>query len=471
MLKNFGKDFIIYGVSSSISKFVGLFLVPLYTRIFTPDEYGSMDLISTVVAFIAIIGMMQLESAVSRYYYAEKSELERNSLISTAIWTLLVVSVVLLFLLIFFAKPISILLFDTNAYATILIIGGATIPFANLNGIFTVIMRFKRRPVHYMLFQLAHIFFTISTTIVLVVYYKIGIIGVFIGQLGGFVIIVLLMTFYLQSNIKFIWNKSYFYKMMRYSLPLVPAVGGSWTNSYINRFVMVGYLSITEIGLYVVALKFASVLQLIGAAFRMAWPPFFWETFENNKEHKKVFRNILQHVSPLVFSVVILLTIYAEEIVKFFATEQYLFSANLIGMLALSYAITNILSQIIMVGPGITKKTEFNTIIYFISVGVNVTSLFILVPSIGLIGVPVSLLLGSFSLLAVGWYNSEKLYPIGFKKTPIIISLMVVVGIVCLNYYFNLQLFVKLILTLSIIIYFLIKYRSVVTQFFWTKKY
>jgi len=150
MLKAFGKDFIIYGLSSSISKFVGLFLVPLYTRVFSPEQYGTMDLISTVVAVIAIIGMMQLESAVSRYYFAEKNDDSKTLMISTAIWSILLLSGFLLSFLIFFSNHISILLFGKDEFSLVLIIAGITMPFTNLNGLFTVIMRFKKKPIHYL---------------------------------------------------------------------------------------------------------------------------------------------------------------------------------------------------------------------------------------------------------------------------------------------------------------------------------
>lgn len=460
MLKAFGKDFILYGLSSSISKFVGLFLVPLYTRVFSPDQYGTMDLISTVVAITAIIGMMQLESAVSRYYYAEKNDDARTSMISTALWSILLLSGFLLSFLILFSNHISILLFGKDECSLVLIIAGLTIPFTNLNGLFTVIMRFKKKPTHYLGFQLSQIAITISITVLLVLYYKVGIIGVFIGQLSGFLVIVLLMAYYLRSNIKLRWQKTALLKMTRYSLPLVPAVGGAWANSHLNRFVMISYLSISDIGIYVVALKFASIMQLIGAAFRMAWPPFLWETFEKNSAHREVFKRVLEHVSILLFSIVIILTIFADQIIMLFATEEYSFSAKLIGILALSSAITNVLGQIVILGPGITKKTEYNTAIYLLSVAVNVASLFIFVPMIGLVGVPVSLLLGSITLVSVGWLNSERLYKVGFNYKQIIVLFFTTLSITILTYFINFSIELKSLLLLIILIFISIRYRN-----------
>lgn len=469
MVKSFGRDFFIYGISSSISTFIGIFLVPLYTRYFTTDDYGTMDLIATVVAFTAIIGMMQLESAVSRYYYAEKNTKQRNTMVSTALWSILTGSLLLFLILTILARDISLLLFDSKVFATVLIIAGITIPLSNLKGLFTVVMRFKKKPVHYLIFQLVQLLITISITVFLILYFRVGIISVFIGQLSGLLVIIACMAYYLRSEVMLCWSKADFKKMMRYSLPLVPSTAGNWANSYLNRFVMLGYLSVSEIGIYAVALKFASIFNLIGSAFRMAWGPFFWETLEKNPNHKNVFKDLLQHVSLLVFSSVILVTLYSNELVRLLTTEEYFFAAKLIGTLALAMAIGNVIAQIPGMGPSIIKKTEYNTIIYFISVAANIGSLFIFVPIIGLMGVPISLLIGNLTLFVIAWYNSERLYRIGFNKRSMFISIIIVIGIISLNYWFNIYLLIKLIISLLLMVYIYYKYQSSISILFFHK--
>ena len=465
-IKSFGRDFIVYGVSSSISKFVGIFLVPIYTRIFSPEDYGTMDLVSTTVSLVTLLGILQLESAVSRYYFEEKDEVSRNNMISSALWTCLCLSIVVYILLAFCSNYISTLLFDVNSYAYLLVIAGIGIPIANLNSIFTVVMRFKKKPYHYLFFQLSQITVTISLTVALVVYYRIGIVGVYIGQVTGYSIIALCQAVYLRSHLMVTWHKSVVKKMLRYSIPLVPAVAGTWANTNFNRVVMLGYLSVADIGLYVVALKLASAFQLVGAAFRMAWPPFFWETFENNPDHKKVFISLFNHVSLLLFSLVIILTLYSEEVVMLLTTKQYYPSANLVGLLAFAIAINNILVQITGVGPGITKRTEYNTIIYFLSVAVNVGALFILVPIFGLIGVPISLLLGSLTLLSVGWYNSERLYPIGFEKVRMVILVVLTLGFISLDYWLVIPFAAKASITAILFGYLYKKYQYLLHSLF-----
>ncbi len=470
MLKKLVKDVVIYGISSAITKFVGLLLIPLYTQVFSTEDYGTMDLVVTIVAISTIFGMMQLESGVARFYYLQKNENDRNTMVSTAMLTIITASLLIFLIIVFFSGSLSKILFGTNIYSPLIIIGCLTIPFSNLTSLFTVIIQFKKKPIHYLLFQFLQVTITISLTVYLVIIEKQGIVGVFWGQLSGFFVSSMLMAIYLRKQLSFKWKYEALNKMLRYSLPLVPAVTGNIANSYFNRFIMLGYLSLTEIGLYAVALKIASVFQLIGTAFRMAWNPFFWETYENNPNHREVFVKVQKEVSVMVLMVVLIITLFSKEIIIILTTESYFASFQLIGLISLSVVITSIILPLTGIGPGITKKTEYNTLIYFLGLGVNIVSLFFIVPAFGIIGVPISMLLGNITLLIVGWYNSERLYNIGFKKLSMLINMVITLVIIILNLLLIIPLYIKILMLIMFFVFAFNKYKLLIMQFLDKKK-
>lgn len=460
MVGSFGKDLIIYGFSSSIGKFVSLLLVPLFTRVFIPDIYGEMDMILTIVAIASIFGMVQLESAVSRYFYTQKDELGKKIIISTAFWSVSFLSLFIVLLAVVFSDKISSFFFDNPRHSFAIILSSLIIPVSNLNSLFTVVIRFKKKPVHYMFFQLLQIIITVGVTIFLITYLKIGIIGVFWGQLVGYSIATFMMAIYLKNYLSFIWNKVEFKKMIRFSLPLVPAVAGGWANSYLNRFIILGYLSVADLGLYAVALKIASVFQLVGSALRMAWGPFLWETFENNSNHKVVFRKIQKELSLFVFILVVIITLFSKEIILLVASDAYMPATQLIGFIAISLAISEVIIPITSIGPGITKKTEYNTVIFFLSIPVNIGALLFLVPKIGVIAVPISLFFANLVFLIAGWWNSERLYYIGFKIYPMIFNLIFSLLIISLILYFEVPISIKIILSILPLLYMVFKYKT-----------
>ncbi|HOG91838.1 MAG TPA: oligosaccharide flippase family protein [Smithella sp.] len=444
MLKDLAKSILIYGVASSLGKFVGLFLVPVYTRIFSPEQYGVIDLISTVVAFVSILGMVQLESSISRYYYTAKDDSERRLFISTAFWPIVLFSVFWMIIVALVADYASYLLFKTVKYKKIIIVSALTIPVSNLFSYLTVVMRYQKKPLTYSLFVIVQMLTSVGMSIWLVVYERMGIIGVFYGQLFGFVLGAAVLTFYLRFYIVFSLQMDLLKKYFRFGIPMVPAVAGSWLNAYANRFFMLGYLTLTDIGLYTVALKIASAFQLIDSAFRMAWGPFMWENFER-PDHREIYKRIMKLVTIGVFFLVVVFSLFGNEVLLLLTTADYTKASSLIGMLAYSIGL-GIIAQTIGLGAGITKRTEYNTVIYCISVAVNIGCLFVLVPKMGLIAVPLSLLLSTTALVALTWYNSERLYYIGFSKSFFIAAYALALIPIVIASMIDINSFVKLII-------------------------
>jgi len=68
---------------------------------------------------------------------------------------------------------------------------------------------------------------------------------------------------------------------------------------------------------------------------------------------------------------------------------------------------------------------------------VNLICLFMLVPAIGLIGVPISLACSALTMFVASWVVSERLYHVGFSKVafiiPFAITAAIVVGTVILE--------------------------------------
>lgn len=458
MFKKLGKSIFIYGIASSLGKFVGLFFVPIYTRIFSTEEYGIIDLISVTISFVCILGILQLESAISRYYYSSKDEKERNKRISTAYWTVLIASSVLSIILIILSGFISNFLFDTSKYAKIISVASLTLPLMNIFTIYSLIIRFLQKPVQYTFIIAAQLLVTVVISILLVVYLDKGIIGVFWGQISGLVTGVLFGTIYLRDKIRFIWNWNYLKEMSRYSLPMVPAVVAGWVNINASRFIILQYLSLSDIGIYSLAVKIASLLSLVESAFVMAWGPFMWEIFEKS-DHKIIYKKVMKLVTLGTFIIVSLLAIWSKDVVLLLSTPEYIASASLIGLIGFSLGL-RITNQTTMLGAGISKRTEYNTLATIIGISANIAALFVLVPTLGLLGVVISLLVGSTVTTGIGWHFSEKLYYIGFSKTYYVIAYIVTLLVVVISIYNQEFIIYKIIISLILMI----------VAFYWTIK-
>lgn len=446
---NLIKSFLIYGLASACSKFISVLLLPIYTTIFSVEEYGEIDLIQSVILIITIFGILQLETSLQRYYYEFEGK-ERKKMISTILWSVTLLSALLVVVFCLFAGWISVLLFHTDHFRDLLILSSFLILFTNMTTIFFIIIRYMKKPVLFAVLTLTQIFISIGSTLILVLVFDKGISGVFMGQITGFGIVLLLQLFLLKNEYSWQIDKPILKSAFSFAIPQFPARLGSVCNSYVNRFFMLGYLSTFAIGIYSVSLKFASIMTLIDSAFVMAWYPFMYDSLKS-PQHKELFRKIFKYACLSVFSLVVIISFFADDVLRLFIKNQdYYEASKYIGWLTL-YQSLFILKEIIDIGPIITKKTVYVTYSYLIASGFNLVFLYLSMQAGGLPEMVSAMVLTNIILLSSAWYFSHRLYPVNYNVRLFIVSFLVCCVLLTAFHYIELLLLQKIIILLVLL--------------------
>src|SRR5260221_2270526 len=66
-LKRLGTDTAIYGVSTILGRFLNFLLVPFYTNVLSPGEYGIVTYLYSLLAFVTVLYSYGMESAYFKY--------------------------------------------------------------------------------------------------------------------------------------------------------------------------------------------------------------------------------------------------------------------------------------------------------------------------------------------------------------------------------------------------------------------
>src|SRR5689334_11808469 len=72
-LRQLGRDSLIYGVGAIAAKGIVFFLLPVYTRIFSPADYGVIEMLTVIASLLSALLVMGMDSAQSFYFFAEKA--------------------------------------------------------------------------------------------------------------------------------------------------------------------------------------------------------------------------------------------------------------------------------------------------------------------------------------------------------------------------------------------------------------
>ena len=307
-LKQFGKDALIYGAGNVAARAVGFLLLPVYTRIFSPSEYGIIEMMMVLVNALGLVVVMGMDSAQSYYYFQEKGRgAAAQARVVTAVmqWQLCMGTVVVIVGTL--ASPLLNVFFFGGGlswkYFALAFAGGLFFQFMNESA---QIFRLLYKPWPYLVITLTQTLVSAGVTIALVIIFKSGVLGFLIGFGGGSLIAALAGWWAIRSRLDWSWHGGWWPRLARFGAPLVPAALAMYILNTTDRWFISAYHDQAALGLYAVGAKFAMVMGAIVIPFRLAWMPVAMEALrgENGRE---LFRTISRAYLGIGVSGVVLL--------------------------------------------------------------------------------------------------------------------------------------------------------------------
>lgn len=423
-IKKFSKDTIAYGLGTGIKKFLGFLLLPFYTRALTPADYGILDTLGTFIFFILVFLNMGLDSASGFYYFKPNDEKEKGKILFT-VFVLRLATIVPAVILSFFASDISRLLFQTEEYATVVLISCLILPLNVLTSEQELVYRFNRKPWKYNLLTILRSLINIGAGITLVVNLKWGVLGAQVASLTSSAFVVIFSFFFYTRNkytyeFSFDWAK----KMLKYGFPLVFAGIAVWVYSVSDRFFLLYYQNLEDIGYYSIGSTFAQPLGLFNAAVQMSWGVLFYEIYNREGSEKTESKNaiitLVKYYIILGCIISLFLSVFAFEIVGLVTTPKYLPGITVIPLLLFAGVMAQLI-EIIGIGITISEKTIYFTYILVISAAVNFGLNFIFVPLFSYYGAALTSVIAYSINLTITYKISRRYLPADYDTLKLII--------------------------------------------------
>jgi O-antigen/teichoic acid export membrane protein len=423
------KDMFVYGVGGAFIQVVGLITLPIITRLFTPQEYGTLDLIYQSLGYLSVLLGMNVNSALLRYYYETSADDpgDRRRLVSTAIWSVAGFSLPIIPILSLFAKPFSLWIFDSTEPAAAITLAVFTVPLSLLFHMLTSLQRLERRPKYYIALNFGQTLLNFTLVIILVAVLRVGLIGMFIAQICAFGIGVLAGVFLSRHNLGLVFSWHWMKRLYRYSLPMMPAAFMNWWLVTANRFFLNTYVGLAEVGYYAVAGKIALAMQFMVQTFVLAWEPFMLENLKNPGAHQ-LYSIALKYYSIGMFAIAAVLSVYAQELFLIVAPISYLSGAGLVAFLVVRY-ILNGMGYITGVGVAAKEMSIYYSISLLCGVVANTISNVVLTPRFSIYGAAFSETMGIVTSTLVISIISWRLLPIRWKVLPTTVAFMGFAGV------------------------------------------
>jgi O-antigen/teichoic acid export membrane protein len=463
--KSLGKDTLVYGTGNFIMRVIGVFLVPIYTRIFSPSDYGIMDVLSTVSSMLTIFIIMGFTTAQSFFFFDTDDKQERCLMLSTSLIYRSVISVGVCIALLASAQPFSKYILGSEEYAVYLRLLALATPFQGANTLFFNIQRMTFAKWRFLFLTVGSGLFGTLLSIYLVIIKKVGLIGVFQAQLYGAMFFTLCGLVLSKDYLRFSFSFSRLKELLKYGIPLIPAGLSIWVIQFADRYFLVHYASMMELGLYAIGNKVASLVVFVTMAFRMAWAPFGFSVAKQ-EDAQQFYAKVLTYYLVGLSLLCVLCSLFAREILMVFTQPAYYGGSRVVGLLAFSGVGYGVL-QIVGMGLVLTKKTHFSGLAFGVAALANVVLNFILVPRFGIMGASLATVICFCIANAILYRAGQRYYNIPFELTKIfkllvLSATVMIIGLLLDKNYNSIVFIVKAFLPVLLIVSLFIV--SVVTR-------
>ena len=336
-----------------------------------------------------------------------------------------------LLLLLVFAQPVSEFLFGTTSAANLVRAAGvalwATVNYEQLTSLFRV----EERSVAFVCASLANVLITIGLTLVLVVSFDKGALGVIVGNFSGTLIVYFALLGFRREQLGLQFDRGLLREMNRFGIPLVPTALFLWVTNFSDRFFLVKLSDVSEAGLYSVGVRVASAMVLLLTAFRMAWPAFAF-SIRDEDEAKRTYAYVLTYLTVVTAWVALALTLFAPWLVDLLAAPRFAESYRVVG--PLSFAAVAFAAYIVVaIGVGRIRRTQFNWVVTGAAAIVNVALNLSLIPPYGMMGAAIATV-AAYATMAVGmaWW-SQRIYPVPYQWRRVITAAAAAVALAVLG--------------------------------------
>ena len=378
------KKVLAFSIGPISAAVLGLITLPIIAWYFSPEDIGRLTMLTVTISFSLLLFSLGLDQAYVREFHEVKDKPSLLKGVFLPGFILLTFSLVLLLLI-----PISIskILFDIeSSLLSTLIICGILLSF--ISRFLSLILRMQERGLAFSMSQLLPKLFFLLLILSFLLFnvpsvFENLLIANILSLFAVFIIFVWNTRAEWMSAMKSLIDKSKQKQMINYALPLIGSGLAFWGLTAIDKFFLRSLSSLSELGIYSVAVTFAGVALVFQSIFSTIWVPTVYKWIAEKVDLKKI-KNIMDLVALAIILIWSVAGIFSWAVAYILPADYE--NVQHILLLAIAYPLLYSLAESTGVGIGIERKTMFALLATVVALVVNVICNWFLIPIYGAAG-------------------------------------------------------------------------------------
>lgn len=439
LIKKIIKHSMVYAIATVLNRAINIVLLPIYTRYLPKAEYGALELLVVSSNVLLIIMQFGLGSALFRNYLYKKNP-NKKTLISTAYYTLAIISIIFSIISLIYSNQLSLLLFSSVDFANALRLFILFSLFQTLSIIPMTKLRIEERSGTFALIAGANFLIILILNLLFIYHFDLGINGIaYANALAGFIFVIIYFII-TSKDLILSFSLSELKDMFEFGIPLVPANLFSMVLMMSDRYLIKYYLGLEKVAIYGVALRIGIIMGLVVTSFQKTWPAVMFQ-IAKEKKGGVIFSKLFTIFILLLITLGLVIVLFSQEIISIFTTPEYLEAKSLIPFIIIAFMFYGI-NYFTSIGIQVKKKTYFYPLIIGLSAIINIVLNILLLPIYGIKAAAFSrfisfIILGSSILLI-----SLKYYRIKYEVKKLIILVIISCFFGLIGYNVNFENFI-----------------------------
>lgn len=426
-----------YAVGNIARRLVGFVMLPIYTRLLTPADYGVIGLLTFALALLEPLIGARLGRAVPKFYFDAPDALSRRAVIWSALGLTGAASVVSVILLILFRDGAADVLFGNRKYALALGLFAVTLFSHPIEHTGMAYLRLREQSKLFVGFSIAKLLLQLGLNLLLVVYWREGVVGVVLSSICASVLLGIGTTAYVAIHEAPAFDWKIARKMVQFCWPLwIAGLAGLYIGASGALYLRI-FDSLSDVGRLEVGLKLAAAVSMLTSApFFQHWEPMSFRYYkEGGCEHK--FQAAFIAIAALMFTVGLGISIFSRPVIAVMASRSFSAAADVVPILTFGF-ILGALRRFFSFSFFATSHTKIHSLCEYATAVVVTVAYLSLVPAFGLMGAACARCLTALVSFIYVRILSRRYYDPGFNLVPIgVFTLIGVVAYTCSNVVFQ----------------------------------
>ena len=390
------KDIVKYSPSKLCGMLGNALIVPVYTNILLPEEYGLYSLSIAFLSFLCIIFSDWVGLSGLRFFRSFQLSDELPKYLSMLV-TILTFNICAMFVFayVFRGNFYDFFNIQPKYFFSILFL---IIPVA-IRALLFQLLRAQLKSVAFTFSTIINQILTMGLSVLIVKCFHLGALSLLLGM-GISISLIDILLIYQSGILKYFRKPNLQLKillpMFQYGIPIAATSLSAWVINQSNKFIMNSISGFKDVGL--VGVAYGLTLPLFMTVFSIitvAAIPRIFNMFEEKQDVRPIVTSFAGYFLVISLPVITVVSVYAPDFVNLFANTKFSQAYRLIPYFSFG-CLFMALSDYTTLQYHLANKTYMDFILKLISGVVGIVANIVLIPKMGLEGAGIATLSANF---------------------------------------------------------------------------